>query len=158
MMNFLLEHLQIVFIVVALIVTGFSKLREFIAKTQPEEPDWKPVGSGADDGYAPVEEYQAPVRRRAQVPPPLTSYVAPAAAEPELERQRNMQQRLKALRDSKAAATPVKPAIGKGKPKMKPAAPPLISPSSLRSRLRDRKEIRRAIVLREILGPPVGLK
>ena len=40
----------------------------------------------------------------------------------------------------------------------KKSSPLAVGTTSLRSSLRDPKQTRRAIVLREILGPPVGLR
>ncbi|WAC20014.1 hypothetical protein OVA24_01305 [Luteolibacter sp. SL250] len=120
---------------------------------QPQQEQWSPED---DDGYD-YDERQQPVPPpyRPMVPPPLPRAVAvpdPAADERELARQRAMQERLSALRKERTAVS---------KPTRKPAKAtpqPMVSPSSLKARLRDRRELRRAIVMREILDPPVGLR
>jgi hypothetical protein len=152
-MNFLFENLQIVVIVAAILFSGLQKLWEMKRKREEEQP-WEPQ----EEDFRPIEDFQPAVPMedlpRRVVPPPLARYVP--APEPELERQKKMEERLKAVRAAKSAGT-AKPAAS-AKSKSKNVAPPLVSPSKLRDRLRDPKEVRRAIVMREILGPPLGLK
>jgi hypothetical protein len=109
-------------------------LREVIRRaTQPEPP---------------------PLARTA--PPPLGPAPPPALppAEMELKRQRDLQERLRQIREAKAAASGGTTASRKRK-----AAKTLSSaPSGLRAALHERGQVRRAIVLREILGPPLGMR
>jgi type IV secretory pathway VirB10-like protein len=154
-MNFLLENFQVVIIVAAIIFSGLQKLWEMKRNREQEQP-WQP----RDKDFHPVEEDFQPAppradlpRRKPAVPPPLARYIP--AEEPELERQRKMQERLKALRDSQKATSAAAKTLAKKKTR---ATGPVASPSKLRDRLRDPKEVRQAIVMREILGPPVGLR
>jgi type IV secretory pathway VirB10-like protein len=121
-------------------------------QTQQEQEPW----SQDDDEYD-YDEHEEPVPPpyRTSVPPPLPRAVAPPVLpsdDRELARQRAMQERLSALRKERTAVSKAarKPA--------KTTAQPMVSPSSLKDRLRDRRELRRAIVMREILDPPVGLR
>lgn len=145
-MKFILENAQILIVVVAIVVALVKQISE--KKAPPEEPDWQPV---EDDYHHPQPaEQRDPLPR---MPPPLPQKRTMVADASELERQRKLRERLKALRDSKTPAPAAKSAR-----KARPSAPALISPSKLKASLRDRNELRRAVILREILGPPVGLK
>lgn len=140
-MKFILENAQVIIVVVAIIVALVKQILE--KKAPPEEPDWQPV-----------EDHDHPQRPELpRMPPPLPQKRTMVADASELERQRKLQERLKALRDSKTPAPAAKSAR-----KARPSAPALISPSKLKASLRDRNELRRAVILREILGPPVGLQ
>lgn len=154
MPDFFSEHfIKIVIGVIAVIVWIIGKIKE--SQAQKEET-WEP----REEDYLP-EDYQ-PAQppplypTTGSAPPPLPStYVA--ADDSELERQRKMQERLRSIRDKKGP-TP-KPAVSKRVAKPKPqTTTTLVSPSKVRDRLRDRKELRRAIVMNEILNPPVSLR
>jgi hypothetical protein len=105
---------------------------------------------------APGGEGPPPLRKIAS-PPPLRQVTLPAdsgAMEAELARQRAMQERLQKIRDAKSR-TPAVAAVA--------AAPPAVAKRQtislgLKGHLRSGKELRRAIITREILGPPVGLR
>lgn len=81
----------------------------------------------------------------------------------ELERQRNLEQRIRALRQNRegrgsgAAATQRSVVAQRAARKGAVDAEP-ISIDGIRSRLRDPREARRAVVLREILDSPVGMR
>jgi len=113
---------------------------------QPDEDyeNWEP--EAAQGGQPPPIPYG-----RTGAPPPLPMFVA--ASEEELNRQRVMQEKLAALRSQRNAASSAKKAPGKKT--VVPAAPASLS---IKARLRDRKEVRRAFVMREILDPPVGMR
>ncbi|MFU8894334.1 MAG: hypothetical protein ACNA8L_11980 [Luteolibacter sp.] len=84
------------------------------------------------------------------------------AVNAELERQRSLEQRILALRHNRegrgsgAAATQRSVVAERAARKGVVGVEPL-SIGGIRSRLRDPREARRAIVLREILGTPVGM-
>lgn len=75
-----------------------------------------------------------------------------------LQRQEHLMERLRQVRNERNQA----PASGASATQKRVAAKRLpteaVAVTGLKSRLRQRGEIRRAIVLREVLGPPVGLK
>jgi len=150
-MDFVFDNLQVLIIVGAVIAAGLNQLRE--KKKREQEEPWQPQ---AED-YNPADPFEpAPPRfpipkirgARPDGPPPLPQFVE--LPEPELARQRNMKKRLKTNRAAEAVS-----AI-KTSGKIKPRSPRLVSPTKLRTRLRDKTELRRAIVLREILGPCSG--
>lgn len=122
-----------------------------------------------------------PLHPRPHVPPPLPVMASAAAAE--LARQQGLMDRLNRLRKTEAPAVPAIAAAprasGGGRAartakvarvarvaktarlaKTSTAAYeiPATSTNALRQRLQDQHEIRRAIVLREVLGPPLGMR
>ncbi len=164
-MDFIFDNFQILIVVAGIIIAGLNKLRE-MKGANCEEPDWKPIGrpNDDDDDFEPARPISSLPKR--MVPPPLPSYgnsgttsIPAEEFQPssltELERQRKLQERLRSVREAKATSTA---ATKTAKKQQQPAKKELVSPTRLRSRLRDPKELRRAIVMREILGPPVSLK
>jgi len=153
MPDFLSEHfIKILIGVIALVVWIIGKLKENQAQ---KEETWIPQ----EEDYLP-EDYRTsqppPLYPSAgSAPPPLPRYMA--ADDSELERQRKMQDRLRAIRDKKGIKPKTVASKAAAKAKAKPVTT-LVSPSKLRERLRDRKELRRAIVMNEILNPPVSLR
>lgn len=107
----------------------------------PEEPQARPFWETPVPPPLPV------------VPPPLPAH---AEVEREMQRQMELQERLQRLRESRnvrsggAAATRDR--------LIRPEAAAVAAPTGLRAVLRKKGELRRAIVLREILGPPVGMR
>jgi hypothetical protein len=91
-----------------------------------------------------------------QAPPPLPS--AALEAEAELERQNQLQERLRALRESRAVTTGGAAATRTRTATQQTGYTASAIPTSLRGVLRKRSEIRRAVILREVLGPPLGLR
>jgi type IV secretory pathway VirB10-like protein len=156
MEEFITNNIKILIFVGAAVLWVIGKISEAKKnkeeQTQPEQEPW----SQEDDEYD-YDERQEPVPPpyRTSAPPPLPRAVAPPVLpsdDRELARQRAMQERLSALRKERTAVS---------KATRKPAqttAQPMVSPSSLKARLRDRRELRRVIVMREILDPPVGLR
>ncbi|MBX3740793.1 MAG: hypothetical protein KF712_07380 [Akkermansiaceae bacterium] len=155
MEEFITNNIKILIFVgaaVLWVIGKISEARKNKEEQQQEQEQWSPE----DDGYD-YDERQEPVPPpyRPSVPPPLPRAVAapdPAADDRELARQRTMQERLSSLRKERAAVSKA------GRKPAKATPQPMVSPSSLKSRLRDRRELRRAIVMREILDPPVGLR
>lgn len=153
MPDFLSEHfIKIVIGVIAAIVWIIGKLKENQAQ---KEETWVPQ----EEDYLP-EDYQTSqppplYSPTGSAPPPLPDYMA--ADDSELERQRKMQDRLRAIRDKKGVTPKTATSKAAAKAKAKPVIT-LVSPSKFRERLRDRKELRRAIIMNEILNPPVSLR
>lgn len=153
MEEFILDNIKVV---IGLVIAFFwivGKISEARKKQQEQQP-WSPP---EEDTEYPGQEYYDPeppeVYQRPAVPPPLPRPVAQfiPSEDHELARQRVMEERLSALRKEKTAAK-------SGKIVRKTAQPvPMVSPS-IKARLRDRRELRRAIIMREILDPPVGLR
>jgi hypothetical protein len=161
--NWILDHLQVAVILVVVAVTLLGKLLEALKPNRPAggsilETLGKMLGEDAGAATAPnppgPAEPSPPPLRRAAVPPPLRYGTPPAdvdATQAELERQRQMQERLRKIREAKAKP-PVAP----------PPAPSVVKRQTisrgLKGQMRSSKELRRAMVIREILGPPVGLR
>jgi hypothetical protein len=97
-----------------------------------------------------------PLVYKPQAPPPLPS--AALEAEAELERQNQLQERLRALRESRAVTTGGAAATRTRTATQQTGYTASAIPTSLRGVLRKRSEIRRAVILREVLGPPLGLR
>jgi hypothetical protein len=114
----------------------------------------------------PVDPFGGPLRRivrefeRALDPesqPDLDRGAQARAQAAELERQAKLAEELRAL--EAARIVEVRHARQALERKMAPrTAVPVFATANLRGTLRDPRELRRAIVLREILGPPVGLR
>jgi hypothetical protein len=153
-MNWIFENLQVVIVLVVVAVTLVGKVLEAIRTNRPAR------GTTLEDIFGPdIEPGEAvpPPLRKLAGPPPLRQVTLPAdstAMEAELARQRAMQERLQKIRDAKSKATAVAAVA---------TLPPTVVKRQtislgLKGHLRSGKELRRAIITREILGPPVGLR
>lgn len=161
-MDWLLEHLQLV-ILAGLGLAGWLKTRY---DAQQAESDESGTDFPTQPPAMPRPFVPPPLERSTRQPPPLrsTSPAIPAAAQDfseELRRQQEIEDRLRAIRASRsnkavstggAVATRARIAA---RGKEQTARPPI---TTLRQRLHNRAEIRAAIVLREILDRPVGLR
>jgi hypothetical protein len=160
-MKWISENFQLVVLVVGGILYWLKELIETrIAERRAQEafPD---AGDDGDAGeYMEIEEPAAPY-----LPPPLPPLreagyeqaAAREAATADRHRQK-LSAHLRRLRETKATTTGGAAAT-RARVSAKsviPAATP--APSSLHRRLRDPAEIRRAVVMREILDPPVALR
>jgi hypothetical protein len=173
-MNWILDNLQIVIIVVLALGSWLSSRMEAKKKAAEEmedeemfEPEPEPVFMPRPQQASvppPLERsVLRPVLRQA-LPPDLPTTArdeALAEAAAVLKHQRDLEERLRQIRETKAtttggaAATRNRVAASKGlpgKPRNAAALP------SIRASVRKRSELRRDIVMREVLGPPVGLR
>ncbi|MES2997351.1 MAG: hypothetical protein V4733_11135 [Verrucomicrobiota bacterium] len=141
-MNWIFDNLQIVIIV--LIGLASVAKRIFDARTPGPDslPDPRRMDGDEEDGW----EMPAPPSLPRPAPP-----VFQPADEQLLARQIEMRERLRAAKAARAKAAVDRPVYG-----AKPAA--VSSGSALSRSLHNRGELRRAVILREILGPPIGLK
>jgi|DewCreStandDraft_4_1066084.scaffolds.fasta_scaffold107002_3 hypothetical protein len=160
-MDWLFDNIQILFLI-GIAVASWLKSRSDQKKAGQEEddsplPDWIPeeilkprrppplTKSGVPPGL-PGAPKPPPIFEPAVVPPiPID--------EQALARQREIQEKLAAAKAAKQAAAKLVKDNKAAKEKASSAPP-----SSLRDALRDPAQTRRAIVLREILGTPVGLR
>lgn len=161
-MDWIQDNFQIVIIVVLALGSWLKARME--AKTAAQEEDVEDRDSGSE--YEAQEgEWQPP----AAVPPPLERHTIPPAlpaavqeaareAAAILKHQQELAARLRQIREAKvvtsggADATRLRLA-GKGA-----ATDPMTpAPLSLSDRLGNRRELRRALVMREILNRPRGL-
>lgn len=167
-MDWIFDHFQIVVLIAVVLASMAKRFLETKAaeREAPREmPDDNEVFEPRDD-WQPVQGQPAP-----SVPPPLVRQVPPPLREspPQhsreyeneviLKRQNDMQERIRQIREAKAtttggaSATRARVAASQSNAKaLQPAK------ANLRKALRNPKEIRRAIVMREILGPPLGLR
>lgn len=164
-MNWIFDNFQIVILIALGLGSVVKSLLESKAKQKREQGEEYDPG----DVFAPDEDYREPAMP--SVPPPLTRQVVPPPLRESgydeavaietakaLKHQRDLAEHLRQIRETKAtttggaAATRARvSAKGSKKPVHK-------APLSIRGRLRDPLEVRRAFVMREILDPPVGLR
>ena len=159
-MDWIFDHFQIV-LIVALAFASWLKSRHEAKQAEREAREAREASELPDmkDIFGPEETWQ-PMPNQ---PPPVPTYepyyeLPPQEAVPnrELERQNALREQLRQIRESKtvttgnAAATRVR-ANTKGK------APAVVT-ASLRGMLRNRSELRKAVITREVLGTPVGLR
>lgn len=176
-MSWILEHINLV-IIGALVIGSFLKSRFDALKQDQQEPDELPDFETYEETqrssppampYVPprVERTppQVPVQRSAERPPVFAatrsqSGAMTASADEAaiiLQKQRDIEERLRVIREARPAKSgsksSIRPRAITGKP-----VPVAAVPTSIRGRLRNPSELRRAIVMREILDPPVGLR
>ncbi len=161
-MQWIFDHFQIV-VIIAVIVGSLAKqfleakAAERRAREEQDEGDIFDPGEDWEPQYPqPAPSVPPPLVRT--VPPPLARSASPAplASETEalLKRQQDMQDRLKQIKEAKGYTQAPK----LSSPTAKRAKPAGTTSSTLVGALRDRNQVRRAFVMREILGPPVGLR
>jgi hypothetical protein len=156
-MKWILEHFQIV-VVIALAVASWLKHRADLRKS--EQAESQPPGEMADgeEVFGPEDEWRIPQEQTLPpAPPPLR--VDMSEIDALLKRQQDMQERLRQIKQTKATTTggasATRTRVAASQSHAKPLVP---GKAGLRASLRDPKQTRRAIVLREILGPPPGLR
>jgi len=152
-LEWIFEHPQIVLFVGAAVffwikerIFGAKKVKDTDGEQWPGD-----AGEVVDWG-----EPSRPSRRPPTLPPPLTRVVVQEVREDQaaqvLKHQMELQQRLAKIRASqqqqaaKPAAAPKKPAAVAARA------------DSYRARLRNPAELRRTLVMKEILDPPVSLR
>ncbi len=161
-MNWIFDHFQIVVLVLLGIGSLVKSMFDAKSKQAAErEADYDPTPE------VPLDDDTSYRKNSPTLPPPLTpppirlvGYDAEAANEAAkvLKHQRDLAERMRQIRETKATTTGGASATrariaGKG------IAKPLIpAPLTLRRRLQDPAEVRRAFVMREILDPPLGLR
>ena len=168
-MDWIFDNFQIVVliaVVIASLAKRFLEAKTAEKQTRDEMPDEGDIFDSGEDWQPmsgqPQPSVPPPLVR--QTPPPLVFESPPRhsrehEAEVILKRQKDMQERLRQIKESKtttsggAAATSAR--VSATQSRVKPIKP---AKAGLRGALRNPKEIRRAIVMREILGPPVGLR
>ncbi len=160
-MNWIFDHFQIVVLVVLGIGSMVKSMFDAKAKQAAErEADWHPTPEvPLDDDTSYRKNLPKP---KATVPPPIrrAGYDAEVANEAAkvLKHQRDLAERLRQIRDNKATTTGGASAT-RARIAAKGVAKPLKQkPLTLRRRLRDRAEVRQALIMREILDPPLGLR
>jgi uncharacterized membrane protein len=158
-MDWIFDHFQIV-IIVALAFASWVKSRH---EAKQAEREAREAGELPDEEeiFGPYETWQ-PEPMTSQ-PPPIPSHSARnalPAQEPvpdhELERQNALREKLRQIREAKTITTG-NAAATRERANAKGKAPAVVT-TSLRGMLRKRGELRKAVITREILGTPVGLR
>jgi type IV secretory pathway VirB10-like protein len=161
-MNWVLDNLNIVIAIAAGIAYWLNNMR--VSKEEARRQAEEPPPEESEDVFGPDFDFGEPETSpptdmppplfRQPVPPPL-----PAAVDAgELARQAQIQERLREARENKAAnrsSTEVSRSWIQARDR--PKKPPTPS-GGIKTRLRNTREIRKAFVMREILGPPVALR
>ena len=182
-MDWIFDHFQIV-LLIALALGTWVKRRMDMKRMEQEESQEREEMAGEEDVFGPDSGWPQPQRQAEPAapppivrpsPPPLRPPTVPTAMPVELydtaaqlRRQQDLQERLRQIRASKTPATggATKATTTGGAAATRTrvsAAQHHVSTAqhtktSLPGSLRNRKEIRHAILMREILGPPVGLR
>ena len=163
-MDWIFENFQI-FILIALGVGSVLKsLLEAKARQKQQETEQQ---YDPGDVFAPDEDYQEPMMP--PVPPPLGRQVVPPPLRQSgydeefaietaraLKHQQEIADRLRQIRETKATTTGGAQAT-RARISAKGTLPsPTGAPLGIRARLRSPAEVRRAVVMREILDPPLS--
>jgi type IV secretory pathway VirB10-like protein len=129
------------------------------AREEMSEPDEEIFGPGEPwnepQQWAPPP-MPPPLVVKPRTPPPLPAVAQ--EAETELKRQMQLQERLRELRESKAVTSGGAAATRTRTATQQTGYTASAIPGGLGGFLRKRSEIRRAVILREVLGPPLGLR
>ncbi len=164
-MEWIFEHFQIVILIALGVGSVLKSMWEAKARQKQEsEEEYNP-----EDVFAPDEEYREPAMP--SVPPPLTRQAVPPPLRESgydeavaietaraLKHQQDLADRLRQIRETRATTTGGASATRARISASTSAVPVAQVPSSIRSRLRVPREVRRAFVMREILDPPVTLR
>ncbi len=160
----LLENPKVIFLIVVVAISLAKHYLEALARrnadaeqeTTPDE--WEtsiPVPPRRHPEKQPAAFVPPPIVRSG--PPPLRG--KKPAPPVRLRRQQVNQERLEHAKETKTTTTGDAAATrNRIAAVQKSAKPALAGKSSLSGELRNRKDVRRAILTREILGPPLGLR
>lgn len=161
-MDWIFDNFKILAIV-GLALASWLKSRADAKAAEREEQEARRELEEPEDVFGPGEDWGAPYQQPAPpVPPPLVRVAPPPVpafeTEAELKRQMEMQERLRQIRETKAV-TSGGAAVTRARMKdAKNSKTASAVPVGLRGALRNHGQVRRAIVMREILGPPLGLR
>jgi hypothetical protein len=160
-MDWIFDNFQIVFLVL-LALASWLKSRNDAKNAEREETqqETETFDRGDYDWEQEPEPATPPPLVRTSVPPamPMAAFEASQEAAAALKHQQDLAERLRQIRETKAtttggaSATRVRVAASKSNAKVAVSSAPI----SLRARLRDKSELRRALVMREILDAPVS--
>jgi hypothetical protein len=157
-MSWIFDNLQILVLVLFAVGSLVKKINESrtTAKQPPRPADLPEPMFETDEESSTFDWPEEP-----PVPAPLPGAMIEAQLEAAeaLKHQQELASHLQQLRETKASTTGGAAAT-RARVASKGATKPQLAPIrlSLRARLKNPTEIRRAIVLREILGPPVSLR
>lgn len=144
-MDWLTDHLQILVILAAVIGGIWNKFSDW--KKQAEEKTAPPPLRRAPRSASPPPIPRAP----REIPAVSPAMISQEETENLLRRQAEMRDRLQAAKAAKRAEA-AKSKSGRSTPSL------AIGKPSLTATLKNRGELRRAFILKEILDPPAGLR
>lgn len=164
-MQWIFDHFQIVALVALAVGSMIKQILERRAEAKQAGPDPRDDESPFGDEEPSWRPEPPPLPRRVE-PPPIPRQIGPApAARPAaamqeetgelLRRQLEMQERFNQLRKERTTAEPAratpaaKSQLSRDKPRSRHTIRPMLS---------SRASLRQAVILREILGPPAGLR
>jgi len=166
-MDWIFDNFQILAIVGIALASWLKARSDAKAAEREERRAREEMGQPEEDVFGPGEPWNEPQQWemppappplvvKPQTPPPIPA--AALAAEAELKRQMQLQERLRELRETRAVTTGGAAATRTRTATRQTGQTAAVVPTSLRGVLRNRSEIRRAVILREVLGPPLGLR
>ncbi|MCU0750911.1 MAG: hypothetical protein MUF13_15335 [Akkermansiaceae bacterium] len=131
-----------------------------------EEEEYLGPEENWNNPYEPAQPYvPPPLPQTPQGPPPLPSSEQPLRHSREgeaaavLQRQQDMQERFRKIKEARATTSGGAAATRARLATSRTGAVPVVStPPSIRTALKNPSELRRAIVMKEILSPPVSLR
>jgi hypothetical protein len=137
--------------------------RRILARQRGEEPSTPPplvVVREAPPVHAPRKDEWTDEPETPASPPPLpaTAYAQPSEATAVLEQQRALEEKLRLVRLTRDAARAGIPALAQPNARFGSTDRATAAQRALRHDLAHPTSLRRAILLREVLGEPVGLR
>ena len=158
-MDWIFDNFQILALV-GLALASWLKSRADAKAAEREEEEARRELENPEEYFGPDEAWTRPSPPPA--PPPLVRAVPPPVpvfeTEAELKRQMEMQERLRQIRETKAVTSGGAAETRARTKDAKVTKAASAVPAGLRGALRNHGQVRRAIVMREILGPPLGLR
>ena len=158
-MDWIFDNFQILALV-GLALASWLKSRVDAKAAEREEQEARRELENPEEYFGPDEAWGAP--HQPSVPPPLVRTVPPPVpvfeTEAELKRQMEIQERLRQIRETKAVTSGGAAATRARTKEAKAPKTASAVPVGLRGALRNHGQVRRAVVMREILGPPLGLR
>lgn len=163
-MQWILEHFQFV-VIVALALGSWLKNRWDAKKEAEQSYDPREVfGAPGEVEWGAPNAYPPPLagsRVPPKLPPRLPSVVVPPTVDADavLKHQQELAERLRQIREARAA-TGGAGTVPRARPARGPASPAPVAAgaSHLKSRLRNPRELRNALIMKEILDRPVSLR
>jgi hypothetical protein len=152
-MDWIFDHFQILAIV-GLAFASWLKSRADAKAAEREEQEARRELEDPEEVFGPGEAWMRP---REQPAPPAPPPIPAVDAQGELKRQMDMQEKLRQIRETKTAGGAGK-ATRMSLKNAKSTKTVSAAPVGLRAALRNHGQVRRAIIMREILGPPLGLR
>jgi hypothetical protein len=162
-MDWIFDNFQILALV-GLALASWLKARSDAKAAKREEEEARREMEEQGDVFGPEQEWREPQQwTPPPMPPPLVAKPPPLPAaaqeaDEELKHQLQLQERLRQLRETKAVTSGGAAATRARATTKKTGQTETAVPAGLRGVLRKRSEIRRAVILREVLGPPLGLR